>query len=335
MRSDVSVIIPAYNSGISIVRCLESVFAQTANPKEIIVIDDGSIDNTKEAIASYGNKIIYSRQENSGPSSARNAGLRLATGTYIAFLDADDYWQPGFIAACSNFLDIYPNLVAVSTGQRFFTVGGKSIVSPKLPREECGRSFPGVLTDFFVFWAEFDHIRTGTCLIRRSAIEEAGLFLEDLRLGEDLEYWGYLATFGHWGFIPDPLWICDPWDQAARHGWMKRNAVRRKSCPDIEHWQRRIVGRIKQEDLQPFSVIRGRVAYSYAFSKIVSGDFCGARSIVADYGVDFPNNGYACIFRFLAGPAYRYMFLLRCFLLLKESFKALRLVMRRKNHVRH
>lgn len=329
MRCDVSVIIPTYNSGVCISRCLDSVLAQTVNPKEIIVVDDGSTDDTRLVLSKYQGSVTLLAQENNGPSAARNAGLLIATCGCVAFLDADDYWQPEFLAECCKVLDLHSNIVAVSTGQRFVTICGKSIVRPQLAKDDSCLTSTDILPDFFSFWARYDHIRTGTCLIRRSAIDEAGLFLEDLRMGEDLEYWGYLATFGEWGFIPNPLWVCDPWGQAARQGWMKRNAVRRKSCPDIERWQHRIVGRIKRKDFQAFSAIRGRVAYSYVFSRILSGDFPGARSIVASYGADFPDSRYAGTFRFFAGFAYPYMFVLRYFLLLKESLKALRLAIRR------
>ena len=88
----VSVIIPTYNSAGYIEEALESVFEQTLQDFEIIVVDDGSTDGTGEVLRKYGDRIRYIYQENNGPASARNGGIRVARGEYIAFLDADDLW---------------------------------------------------------------------------------------------------------------------------------------------------------------------------------------------------------------------------------------------------
>jgi len=89
----VSVIIPSYNSSQYISKAIESVLNQTYKHIELIIIDDGSTDNTNEIIAKYNDKLIYYYQENSGPAKARNIGVSLCRGNYVAFLDADDYWD--------------------------------------------------------------------------------------------------------------------------------------------------------------------------------------------------------------------------------------------------
>ena len=86
----VSVVIPAYNCADTICEALESVFNQTYSNLEIIVINDGSTDETKHILQEFSSKIIYLEQENGGPGSARNKGIRVSRGDYIAFLDADD-----------------------------------------------------------------------------------------------------------------------------------------------------------------------------------------------------------------------------------------------------
>ncbi len=86
----VSVVIPAYNAEKYIGRAIDSVLAQTRQPDEIIVVDDGSTDNTPNAIKSYGSKVYYIHQENGGASVARNTGIEAAKSEWIAFLDADD-----------------------------------------------------------------------------------------------------------------------------------------------------------------------------------------------------------------------------------------------------
>lgn len=89
---DVSVIIPTYNRARLVVEAIESVLHQTAPPREIIVIDDGSTDETPRALESFGNRIISIHQENQGVGAARNRGLAMAQGRYLAFLDSDDIW---------------------------------------------------------------------------------------------------------------------------------------------------------------------------------------------------------------------------------------------------
>jgi len=92
MSELVSVIIPVYNCEKYITDAVDSVLAQTHRSIEIIVVDDGSTDKTKEALAAYGDRIKYIYKENGGPASARNVGIKMSKGQFIAFLDADDMW---------------------------------------------------------------------------------------------------------------------------------------------------------------------------------------------------------------------------------------------------
>src|SRR5262249_10514433 len=141
------------------------------------------------------------------PAAARNAGLRIAKGDLIAFLDADDFWEPPFLERSAGFLTTHRECIAASTGLRFLRIVGHSEVGPALlKRGGNGDLRPFVIENFFEFWADQDHIRTGSAVMRRSVLIEAGLQQENLRFCEDLELWGLLATFGKWGFIPEPLW---------------------------------------------------------------------------------------------------------------------------------
>jgi glycosyltransferase involved in cell wall biosynthesis len=90
----VSVVIPAYNAASVLPRAIESVLGQTSRPEEVIVVDDGSTDNTAQVATQYGPSITYIRQDNAGASAARNRGIAEATGEWIAFLDSDDEWLP-------------------------------------------------------------------------------------------------------------------------------------------------------------------------------------------------------------------------------------------------
>ena len=104
----VSVIIPAYNSGNSLALAVDSALAQTHRPLEIIVVNDGSTDDTADVAKNYGDQIQYVEQLNEGQGAARNTGLAMARGNLISFLDADDYWREGFLAQCVDFLEKNP-----------------------------------------------------------------------------------------------------------------------------------------------------------------------------------------------------------------------------------
>src|SRR5262245_40114640 len=101
----VSVVIPTYNSGRFIADAIDSVLANGRSETELLVVDDWSTDDTAEIVARYGSAVTLIRQANAGAAVARNAGMRLARGRYIAFLDADDVWLPGKIEAQVAHLD--------------------------------------------------------------------------------------------------------------------------------------------------------------------------------------------------------------------------------------
>jgi len=286
----VSVIIPAYNVGHCLSKCIDSVFRQTRVPDEIIVVNDGSTDNTGNVIKSYGERIRSIEQENLGQGAARNSGLDVASKDFVAFLDADDYWLPEFLSVTSDFLGVCPDVVAVSTGGEVLSRGGQRRKVPRFLRNPSINTSPRILEDFFGFWARHDHLRTGTVLMRRSVLSEAGGQRPDLRISQDLEYWGYLGTFGRWGFIPRILWVGDSRAAAFRYGWQKRYETRRKLCPSVKSWESRILRRLDDADRDAFAKIRGRVAAGYSHSKVLIGDPGGALEIFRTYEGELPVN---------------------------------------------
>lgn len=286
----VSVIVPTYNAAASLGRCIESALSQDLKPAQVIVINDGSTDDTARVARSYGDRIVYLRQDNKGQGAARNAGLRLAKGRFVAFLDADDYWLPGFLKKCVDFLVARHEAVAANTGFIIKKWGSEygCHATPDGVSKDDEKGF--LLRNFFDFWAKYDHVRTGTVLIRRDVIEQAGYQRDDLRISQDLEYWAYIATFGSWGYVPVPLWVGDSASSAAKGGWIEKYRIRRKLCPTVEQWQERIVPRLRQEDWAGFCVVRGRVAGSFALNKILGGDDVSAKTMVSRYGDEMPYN---------------------------------------------
>ena len=322
----VSVVIPAYNAAHCLRDAVDSALSQTCPPREVIVINDGSTDATRTTAQSYGDRIVYLEQPNLGQGAARNAGLRIAQGEFIAFLDADDYWRPEFLSTCVRFLRSHEDVIAVSTGLIVRMFDGSEEVRPEPfctggepPRE------PFVLENFFEFWARYDHVRTGSNLIRHSVIKQAGLQREDLRISQDLEYWGYLATFGKWGFIPRPLWVGNSRQAARQEGWLARYQQRRRLCPDVRQWGARLEPRLKPGERQGYVTVKGRVAMIYAQNKILSGARKSAYRLVQEYGATMPVCRLSRIMRWAArcGPLG---WLVGCSTIrLREQVKAVRL----------
>ena len=115
----VSVIIPTYNYGRFIAETIESALGQTLLPHEVIVVDDGSTDETAEVVASFGERVRYIYQENAGVCAARNRGVAASSGDLIAFLDADDIWEPTKLEKqAAKFAD--PDVGLVHCGMREF-----------------------------------------------------------------------------------------------------------------------------------------------------------------------------------------------------------------------
>ena len=108
MDPTVSVVIPTYNNAQYLEEALDSVFSQSLAPYQVIVVDDGSTDNTQDIVSNYGRNIIYRRIENSGQAYARNIGIELVKGEYTAFLDADDIWLPTKLEKQIALIEKYP-----------------------------------------------------------------------------------------------------------------------------------------------------------------------------------------------------------------------------------
>jgi len=191
-RPFVSVIIPAYNAAPYIADTLASLDAQRFRDFETIVINDGSPDTAdlERVLVPYRNRIVYLRQPNSGPSAARNAGIRAAQGDLLALLDSDDLWEPDYLEAQVEFLDQRPEIDVVYCDAVLF---GDPV------RE--GRRFMELLESNGD--VTFEALVTQRCNVmvsvtaRRNAIVNAGLFDETLRRSEDFDLWLRVLKTGH------------------------------------------------------------------------------------------------------------------------------------------
>lgn len=181
--AEVSVIIPTYNRRDLIARAIDSVLAQTHAVQEIIVVDDGSSDGTREMLAArYNARICYAWQANAGVSAARNHGLRLATGRFLALLDSDDVWLPEKTALQLAFLQARPDFGMVLCDVERVDPAGRSIdvLRRRLALPTDGEVFEHVLLD--------PALVPASVLMRREVYDAVGGFDESLATAEDLDF---------------------------------------------------------------------------------------------------------------------------------------------------
>lgn len=298
-KIDISVVIPVYNAGVLINRCLDSVFNQYGDYSiEVILVDDGSTDNSVELIElrQEQDKIRLFRQQNSGPAKARNKGIAEVSGKYLAFIDADDYWMPGFIDSTYNFLESHPECVAVSVAQRHLTTSGSHEAPSGWDKLTDGKQV--VLDDFFSFWADNNHVCTGSVLIRTDIAKSTGGQREDMRICEDLEFWAILATYGKMGYIPELLFVSDGSKVTENVGWVKKHLPRWNAAVPANDWQRRLLERNPElAQNVGFLKARGRIARNLAYSILMSKRYNLAKEQIKKFGKDFPKDNMSRLFR--------------------------------------
>jgi glycosyltransferase involved in cell wall biosynthesis len=181
--SQISVVIPAYNSADYLGEAIASVRAQTIQPLEILVVDDGSADATRD-IARQAGATVLKTVTNSGPATARNLGIQQAQGDLIAFLDADDVWEPEQLQTCAGLLDAYPeSAVAFSLVTQF---GASDQPQPAVLPD----SVPVGAADFL--WEQNPIIQSAV-VARRNAILAVGGYRDGMRHAEDYDLWLRLA----------------------------------------------------------------------------------------------------------------------------------------------
>ena len=176
----VSVIIPTYNRGWILKEAIDSVLAQDFADYELIVVDDGSSDNTPDVLDAYGSAIRILRQSNRGVSAARNFGIRESSGGLIAFLDSDDLWLPQKLSRQVDFFAGHSRAMICQTEERWIRNGSR--VNPKKRHQK----FSGMI---FERSLELCLVSPSAVMLRRSLFDTVGIFDESLPACEDYDLW--------------------------------------------------------------------------------------------------------------------------------------------------
>jgi glycosyltransferase involved in cell wall biosynthesis len=183
----VSVIIPAFNYGRYLGSALESILAQTYEDFEIIIVDDGSTDNTLEVVRGFTDpRIKYIYQENKGLPGARNTGIKAAQGKYIAFLDADDLWHPCKLEKQVSFLERNDNVGVVYTGASYVNTEGELLPFRWDPEPKSDSFYEALLFQ--------NPIHVSSATVRADCLAQIGLFDESFMAVEDLDLWRRIAA---------------------------------------------------------------------------------------------------------------------------------------------
>lgn len=178
----VSVVIPTYNSAAMVKEAIESALAQSYSDFEIVVIDDGSTDDTEGVVRQYGDRVRYFKQENQGVSAARNAGIKHSSGEYVAFLDSDDLWLPEKLAEQIPLFDDDPKLGLVYSD--WAVVSGNAMLQTSYLKDLPASS--GYVFDELI---QSGFILTSGVVLRRACVDDVGAFDKSLAIAQDYDLW--------------------------------------------------------------------------------------------------------------------------------------------------
>jgi glycosyltransferase involved in cell wall biosynthesis len=283
----VSVIIPTYNREDYVVKTLDSVLCQNFKDYEIIVVDDGSTDNTGEKLKKYKDKIKYIYQKNSGVSAARNKGISQAKGEWLAFLDSDDEWDSDYLYEQMEHVGKYPELCMQTADSILYERPGEG--------ESYYKKF-GTLPKFknkeylfidkpFSFTLQFGPWLTSATIFRYQAVMKAGIFDTSMNFKEDYDLMVRVALQGPLGLIRKKLvnyyrreettecltneWILNPIGSRETHEnilkkLMKYNGLGRKEVRIIKNLlsaNRRAIGNLY---LRNGEIKEARISYKQA-----------------------------------------------------------------------
>jgi glycosyltransferase involved in cell wall biosynthesis len=212
----VAVIVPAYNCAEFIVEALDSLERQTDTPDEVVVVDDGSTDRTDEIVAAFRAKssltIALVSQTNQGIAAARNTGIARCSSDFIALLDGDDIFYPGFIEKVKKALVAHPELIACFSDRDVVDGEGnfmrRDLDEPTFRAIKAERLADGISVfreSPFMTLVPGNVIPIGNLMFSRTSFEKAGGFDAELRAVEDKPFLLRLAKLGPFGFIDEPL----------------------------------------------------------------------------------------------------------------------------------
>ena len=241
---ETSIVVTCYNYGRYLKGCLESILGQTYTDWEIIVIDDGSTDNTPEVMEGFTGHagIRYIRQPNGGQARAKNKGIETARGRFIAFLDADDLWEKDKLEKqMPLFSD--ESVGVVFSRSRFIGANGEDLGLPETRRHLAPRR--GKVTEFLYI---DNFIPFSSAVVRRECLDRCGRFDETLKMGIDWDLWLRISVGYTFDYVDAPLLIY----RVGHSGQMSHNREERQRCSDriMNRFRKNFPGMLSRQTLR-------------------------------------------------------------------------------------
>jgi glycosyltransferase involved in cell wall biosynthesis len=250
-QGKVSIVVTCYNYGKYISDCLNSILKQKYQNYEVIIIDDGSTDNTNEMLRTFleNPKIKYFKQENMGQAGAKNNGIKNSSGEFIAFLDADDMWADNML---EKELELFSDerVGVVYSTVRFINEKNEDIKLKRNSKYLIPRS--GNITKYLLFE---NFVTFSSSIVRKECLDECGYFDESLKMGIDWDLWLRVSTKYQFSYVDEPLLI-----YRIHSTQMSKNLEERRNCSD------KIMKKFFQQNPNLLSRKVVRKAWSYTYN---------------------------------------------------------------------
>lgn len=217
-KTFVSVIVPAHNRAHTLKPTIASILAQSYRYFELIIVDDRSTDSTESTVKAFGDKrIIYCKNRGKkGPGAARNTGIRLSGGEYIAYCDSDDIWKSDHLMVCVKYLDSHPETALVSSRHKFIIANNHSLWAKVFDPDRLYPVLPSPELDMY------DIFSTSNTVHRRECFKKSGMFSESKEffdyLGEDWDLWLRIADHFRYKVINRLTAECTLHDHNIKYG---------------------------------------------------------------------------------------------------------------------
>jgi glycosyltransferase involved in cell wall biosynthesis len=278
MNFKVSVIIPTYNRANLLPRPIKSVLNQTFQDFELIIVDDGSTDNTRELVEEFQKKdsrIKYIFQENSGgPAKPINTGIKNSKGEYIAILESDDEWLPEKLEKQIKVLEEFKNVSLVSCyAFRIFADGTKKLY--KTP-------YLGIFkkTKWKLFWEKWGIISLSTVMVRKEVIEKVGFFDEKIKTGADIDFYLRCIKKFDFYFIHEPLISYYESEES-----LSKKYFWKKWIPEYEYMLEKY-----REDFEECKKAKSRFLRNLGTCYVLNGDLNKAKKYLSEAILNNPIN---------------------------------------------
>lgn len=260
----VSILMPVYNGEQYLSEAIESTLAQTYQNFELLIVNDGSTDNSKAIVATYlsNPKISYFEQQNAGVAAARNQAIRNANGKYIGFLDQDDLWLPDKLSTQIQFLDTNQEIAFVHSRQGYIQADGALIAD--YPKDWIADLHGNCFTELF----KRNRIAVLTVLLRKNVIDKIGFFNETVSRVDDYELWLRICSKYPIGFQDKKLALYRCHDTNASHDYIKMEQAELNALETLYNKNKEVFIFIDKNTLNNrFSKLHTEVANGFFWQK--------------------------------------------------------------------